>query len=111
MSAGAIWHTLMEAVRWDDRDTMPGYSAAGCTWTLTPPGPTSGFTSRGVTGAERAARFARKIKAAGPGADDLAGQFLTGPGSEGPACFTCHAGASGLTGRVTGYAAMPGLAA
>jgi hypothetical protein len=111
MSAGAIWHTLMEAAPRDDRDKMPGYFAAGCTCTLTPPGTTSGFTSRGAAGAERAARFARKIKAAGPGADDLAGQFLTGPGSEGPTCFTCHIDASGLTGRVNQYAAMPGLAA
>jgi len=111
MSAETIWHTLMEAARRGDRDKMPGYSAAGCTWTLTPPGTTSGFASRGAAGAERAARFARKIKAAGPGADDLAGPFLTGPGSEAPACFTCHVDASGLTGRVNEYAATPGLAA
>jgi hypothetical protein len=111
MSAEAIWHTLMGAVPGGGRDKMPGHFAAGCTWTLMPPGTTSGFTSRGAAGAERAARFARKIKAAGPGADDLAWQFLTGPGSEGPACFTCRVDASGLTGRVNECAAMPGLAA
>ena len=66
MSAEAIWHFLMETVRRDDRDKTPGYPAR-CTWALTPPGMTAGFTSRGITGAERAARFARKIKAAGPG--------------------------------------------
>ena len=90
---------------------MPGYFAAGCTRTLTPPGTTSGFTSRGAAGAERAARFARKIKAAGPGANDLAGQFPARRKSGGPACFTCHAGASGLTGRVNEHTATPGLAA
>ena len=111
MPAEAIWHTLMEAVPRGDGDKMPGYSAADCAWTLTPPGTTSGFTSRGAAGAERAARLARKIKAAGPAAGDLAGQFLTGSGSEGPACFICHVDASSLTGRVDEYAAMPGLAA
>jgi hypothetical protein len=86
-------------------------SAEAIRHTLRPPGTTSGFTSRGAAGAERAARFERKIKAAGPGADDLAGQFLPGPGSADPACFTCHIDGSALTGPVNEYAAMPGLAA
>ena len=58
MSAEAIWHTHMAAVPRGDRDKMPGYFAPDCTRTLTPPGTTSGFTSRGAAGAERAARFA-----------------------------------------------------
>jgi hypothetical protein len=111
MSAEAIWRTLMAAIPRGDRDKMPGYSAAGWTCTLTAPGPASGFTSHGAAGAERAARSARKIKAAGPGADDLAGQFPARRESGSPACFTCHADASGLTGRVNEHAAMPGRAA
>lgn len=111
MSAEATWHTPMEPVLRGARDKMPGFSAATCDWTLTPPGTTSGFAGRGAAGAQRAARLARKTKAAGPGADDLAGQFPPGPGSEGPACFTRHVDASGLTGRVNQYAALPGLAA
>jgi len=111
MSAEAIWRTLMAAIPRGDRDKMPGYSAAGWTCTLTAPSPASGFTSHGAAGAEQAARFARKIKAAGPGADDLAGQFPARRESGSPACFTCHAGASGLTGRVNEHAAMPGRAA
>jgi hypothetical protein len=110
MSAEGIRHTLMGAVQRGNRDEMPGCSAA-CTWTLTPPGTTSGFAGRGGADAERSARFARKIKAAVPGPDGLVGQFPPGPGSAGPACSTCHAGASGLAGRVNEHAAMPGLAA
>jgi hypothetical protein len=40
MSAEEIWHAQMEAVRRGDWDTMSGYFAADCTWTLMPPGTT-----------------------------------------------------------------------
>jgi ketosteroid isomerase-like protein len=40
MSAEEIWHAQMEAVRRGDWDTMAGYFAPDCTWTLMPPGTT-----------------------------------------------------------------------
>ena len=40
MSAEEIWHAQMEAVRRGDWDTMSGYFAPDCAWTLMPPGTT-----------------------------------------------------------------------
>jgi hypothetical protein len=40
MSAEQIWHAQMQAVRRGDWDTMAGYFAPDCTWTLMPPGTT-----------------------------------------------------------------------
>jgi hypothetical protein len=146
MSAEEIWHAQMEAGRRGDWDTMSGYFAHDCTWTLMPPGTAfrgpaeivtfmqSGFgaaaerekadvrnefatdewgvfeyTSRGVIDAERAAQFAQDIGAAGPGAGDLAGQFLAGRTFEAPVCFIYHVNANGLIDQVNEYAAMPAL--
>jgi hypothetical protein len=67
MSAEQIWHAQMDAVTRGDWDTMAGYFAPGCTWTLMPPGTTfrgpaeilafmrSGFDA----GAEREEPFVR----------------------------------------------------
>jgi hypothetical protein len=40
MSAEETWHAQMEAGRRGDWDTMSGYFAPDCTWTLMPPGTT-----------------------------------------------------------------------
>jgi hypothetical protein len=40
MPAQEIWRAQMEAVRTGDWDTMSGYFATDCTWTLMPPGTT-----------------------------------------------------------------------
>jgi SnoaL-like domain len=40
MSAEEIWHAQMDAVRRGDWDTMSGYFAPDCAWTLMPPGTT-----------------------------------------------------------------------
>ena len=67
------------------------------------------YTSRGVIDAQRAAQFAEKIKAAGPAADQLAGQFLEGRTFEIPVCFIYHVNASGQIDTVNEYAATPAL--
>jgi len=69
------------------------------------------YTSRGVIDAQRAAQFARKIRAGGNVPDDLAEEFLAGRKFEVPVCFIYHVNASGLIDRVNEYAAMPALPA
>ena len=69
------------------------------------------YTSRGVVDAQRAARFAQKIKAAGAAAGDLAGQSLEGRAFEIPVCFIYHINASGQIDKVSEYAATPAFPA
>jgi hypothetical protein len=69
------------------------------------------YTSRGVIDARRAARFAQKIKAAGPAAGNLAARSLEGRAFEIPVCFIYHVNASGQIDTVNEYAAAPAFPA
>ena len=51
------------------------------------------------------------IKASGPIAEELAGQFLEGRTFEIPVCFIYHVNASGQIDKVNEYAAAPAFPA
>jgi hypothetical protein len=89
MPAEEIRHAQMQADRGGGGDTMSGYFAPDCPRTLMPPG----TTLRGPAGITRFPR--------------------TGSGAAAwrQAARPRNASASGLTGRVSEYDAMPGRAA
>jgi hypothetical protein len=89
MPAEEIWHAQVEAVRGGGGDTMPGYFAPDCTRTLLPPGTT-------LRGPAEISGFPRTVSGAAAGRQ---------------AAHARNVNASGLTGRVSEYDAMPGRAA